>query len=99
MGALADMPGAPRIRLRRHEGIDAAQALFDGDFPRQLLHRRAAQAAGTTDAARSEGGLCDRRFPVLVERPLLRALQTRPSVLPVDEVDRADDAFEGSGSR
>ncbi|MEV6835710.1 MoxR family ATPase [Streptomyces sp. NPDC051133] len=91
-GALAEALGAPLIRLQCHEGIDASQALYDWDFPRQLLHLRAAEAAGVKDADRLESELYDRRF--LVARPLLRALQTQPSVLLVDEIDRADDEFE-----
>ncbi|MER5899733.1 AAA family ATPase [Streptomyces mirabilis] len=90
--ALAEAMGAPLIRLQCYEGIDASQALYDWDFPRQLLHLRAAEAAGVTDADRLEGELYDRRF--LVTRPLLRALETQPSVLLVDEIDRADDEFE-----
>jgi len=90
--ALAEALGAPLIRLQCHEGIDASQALYDWDFPRQLLHLRAAEAAGVTDADRLEGELYDRRF--LVARPLLKALETQPSVLLVDEIDRADDEFE-----
>ncbi|MFJ6636150.1 AAA family ATPase [Streptomyces sp. NPDC091376] len=91
-GALAQLLGAPLIRLQCYEGIDASQALYDWDFPRQLLHLRAAEAAGITDAERLEAELYDRRF--LIERPLLQALRTGPSVLLVDEVDRADDEFE-----
>ncbi|MFB7110701.1 AAA family ATPase [Streptomyces sp. NPDC056190] len=90
--ALAAALDAPLIRLQCHEGIDASQALYDWDFPRQLLHLRAAEAAGVRDAERLERELYDRRF--LVARPLLRALQTQPSVLLVDEIDRADDEFE-----
>ncbi|WP_128374575.1 AAA family ATPase [Streptomyces cavernae] len=90
--ALAACLDAPLIRLQCYEGIDAAQALYDWDFPRQLLHLRAAEAAGITDAERLEGELYDRRF--LLARPLLRALETWPCVLLVDEVDRADDEFE-----
>ncbi|MFC5182248.1 AAA family ATPase [Actinomadura harenae] len=89
---LARVLGAPLIRLQCYEGLDASQALYDWDFPRQILHLRAAEAAGATDAARLEGELYDRRF--LLARPLLRALETSPSVLLVDEVDRADDEFE-----
>ncbi len=44
--ALASVLGAPLIRLQCYEGIDASQALYDWDFPRQLLHLRAAEAAG-----------------------------------------------------
>lgn len=90
--ALADVLQAPLIRLQCYEGVDAAQALYDWDFPRQLLHLRAAEAAGVTDVERLEHELYDRRF--LLARPLLRALETTPSVLLVDEIDRADDEFE-----
>jgi MoxR-like ATPase len=89
---LAEVLGAPLIRLQCYEGLDATQALYDWDFPRQLLHLRAAEAAGATDVARLESELYDRRF--LLARPLLQALETAPSVLLVDEVDRADDEFE-----
>jgi MoxR-like ATPase len=90
--ALAAVLGAPLIRLQCYEGLDAAQALYDWDFPRQLLHLRAAEAAGVHDVEAIEKDLYDRRF--LVARPLLQALETSPSVLLVDEVDRADDEFE-----
>ncbi|PSL04020.1 MoxR-like ATPase [Haloactinopolyspora alba] len=90
--ALAVVLDAPLIRLQCYEGVDAAQALYDWDFPRQLLHLRASEAAGVTDVDRLEHELYDRRF--LLARPLLRALETSPSVLLVDEVDRADDEFE-----
>ncbi|MFF0729143.1 AAA family ATPase [Streptomyces sp. NPDC004134] len=90
--ALAEVVGAPLLRLQCYEGIDAAQALYDWDFPRQLLHLRAAEAAGVTDAGRLEDELYGERF--LVARPLLRALRTSPSVLLIDEIDRADDEFE-----
>lgn len=90
--ALSGLLGAPLIRLQCYEGLDAAQALYDWDFPRQLLHLRAAEAAGITDVDRLEGELYARRF--LVARPLLQALETTPSVLLVDELDRADDEFE-----
>ncbi len=90
--ALATALDAPLIRLQCHEGIDASQALYDWDFPRQLLHLRAAEAAGVTDVDRLEDELYGRRF--LIARPLLRALETRSCVLLVDEIDRADDEFE-----
>ena len=95
---LAELLGAPLIRLQCYEGIDAAQALYDWDFPRQLLHLRAVEALGVhadgsdADVQSVEQGLYDRRF--LIARPLLQALETSPSVLLVDEVDRADDEFE-----
>ena len=95
--ALADVLGAELIRLQCHDGIDASQALYDWDFPRQLLHLRALEAAatvegGTLDATTVEASLYDDRF--LLARPILRALRTTPSVLLVDEIDRADDEFE-----
>jgi MoxR-like ATPase len=95
--ALADVTGAELIRLQCYEGLDAAQALYDWDFPRQILHLRAAEAAAAAageapDRAALEAGLYDRRF--LIARPLLQALERSPCVLLVDEIDRADDEFE-----
>ena len=95
--ALAEVLDAPLVRLQCHEGIDAAQALYDWDFPRQLLHLRAAESAASASgvqvsADELEASLYDRRF--LLARPILQALQTSPCVLLVDEVDRADDEFE-----
>jgi MoxR-like ATPase len=93
--ALADLLDAPVIRLQCYEGIDAAQALYDWDFPRQILHLRTAEAAGRApqvDADELEAELYDRRF--LVARPILQALETTPCVLLIDEIDRADDEFE-----
>ncbi|MCC5579438.1 MoxR family ATPase [Microtetraspora sp. AC03309] len=89
---LSAILSAPLIRLQCYEGLDAAQALYDWDFARQLLHLKAAEAAGVTDVRALEGEIYDRRF--LIARPLLRALETRPCVLLVDEIDRADDEFE-----
>ncbi len=90
--ALAQVLGARLLRLQCYEGIDVSQALYDWDFPRQLLHLRAAEAAGVQDADALEAEVWSRRF--LLARPLLAALETSPSVLLVDEVDRADDEFE-----
>ncbi len=96
--ALAQATGARFVRLQCYEGLDATQALYDWDFPRQILHLRAAEAAARAaagahvDADTLEAGLYDRRF--LIARPLLRALEHSPTVLLVDEVDRADDEFE-----
>jgi MoxR-like ATPase len=92
--ALAQAMDVPLIRLQCHEGIDAGQALYDWDFPRQLLHLRALEAGteGPLDAAAAEASLYTRRF--LLARPLLRALEEAPCVLLVDEIDRADDEFE-----
>ena len=91
--ALAELIDAPLIRLQCYEGIDASQALYDWDFPRQLLHLRAAEAGRDSESTEQlEGELYTRRF--LLARPLLQALETTPSVLLIDEVDRADDEFE-----
>src|SRR3954451_21019293 len=74
------------IRLQCYEGLDAAQALYEWDHPKQLLAIRACEAEG-----RPVGELYDPQF--LMERPLLRALRT-PCVLLIDEIDRADSEFE-----
>jgi MoxR-like ATPase len=88
--ALADITGARLVRLQCYEGIDVSQALYDWDFPRQILHLRA--AGDQQDTATLEASLYDRRF--LVARPILQALEDGPSVLLIDEIDRADDEFE-----
>src|SRR4051812_10554474 len=91
--ALADSLELPLVRLQCYEGIDATQALYDWDFPRQILHLRALEAAGAgSDVEEAEKSLYDERF--LLARPVLAALQQSPAVLLVDEVDRADDEFE-----
>ncbi|MGN6521746.1 MAG: AAA family ATPase [Actinomycetes bacterium] len=94
--ALSSVLGVELIRLQCYEGLDAGAALYDWDFPRQLLHLRAAEAVGVRDVGELEHELYDRRF--LLTRPLLRALEDsapgRPAVLLIDEVDRADDEFE-----
>ncbi len=87
--ALAASSGARLIRLQCHEGIDLHHAVYDWDYPRQLLALRAAEAGV------DEGELFSRRF--LLRRPLLDALESDPAqpvVLLIDEVDRADDEFE-----
>ena len=76
--ALAALLEVPLLRLQCYEGIDASQALYDWDFPRQLLHLRAAEAAGGSRRGRRlEAQVYDRRF--LLARPLLAALETSPS--------------------
>jgi len=81
-------PHPPRelIRLQCYEGLDAAQALYEWDHPKQLLAIRACEAEG-----RAVGELYDEQF--LMERPLLRSLRV-PCVLLIDEIDRADSEFE-----
>jgi MoxR-like ATPase len=93
--ALAEGLDLPLLRLQCYEGIDATQALYDWDFPRQILHLRALEAAGGTGESgveEAEKSLYDERF--LLARPVLAALQRSPALLLVDEVDRADDEFE-----
>jgi MoxR-like ATPase len=92
--SLAETMDVPLIRLQCYEGIDATQALYDWDFPRQILHVRALEAVegAARDVREVEEGLFDERF--LLARPVLRALRDSPAVLLVDEVDRADDEFE-----
>jgi len=92
--AIAEATDVPLIRLQCYEGIDATQALYDWDFPRQILHVRALEAvAGAASSVEDvEESLFDERF--LLARPVLRALRESPAVLLVDEIDRADDEFE-----
>jgi MoxR-like ATPase len=89
--ALAEITGSELIRLQCYEGIERSQALYDWDFARQVLHLRAAEASGV-DVAEIESSLYDRRF--LEARPILQAIERSPSVLLIDEIDRADDEFE-----
>ena len=92
--AIAEGLGLPLVRLQCYEGIEASQALYDWDFPRQILHLRALEAAGAqpVDVEEAERSLFDERF--LLVRPVLRALREAPVVLLIDEIDRADDEFE-----
>jgi len=91
--ALSRWTGGELLRLQCYEGIDLAQAAYEWDYSRQLLHLRAAEARGD-DLAAAEDELYAERF--LVRRPLLLALAggDPPPVLLIDEVDRADDEFE-----
>jgi MoxR-like ATPase len=90
--ALAAVLDTPLIRLQCYEGIDAAEALYEWNYPRQLLRIRLAEASGA-DVGEEELFGAD----YLIRRPLMRALEhagPRPAVLLVDELDRADDDFE-----
>jgi MoxR-like ATPase len=90
--SLATVLNTPLIRLQCYEGIDAAEALYEWNYPRQLLAIRLAEASGGT---LSEEDLFGPDY--LIRRPLLSALQhpgPRPAVLLIDEIDRADDDFE-----
>jgi MoxR-like ATPase len=96
---LSRWTGGTLVRLQCYEGIDVAQAVYEWDYSRQLLHLRALEASGR-DAAAAEDELYSERF--LVRRPLLQAIAPdapgeaagAPPVLLIDEVDRADDEFE-----
>jgi MoxR-like ATPase len=91
--AIAEALGLQLIRLQCYEGIDSTQALYDWDFPRQILHLRTVEATSAdSDVEDVEKSLFDERF--LLARPVLRALRESPAVLLVDEIDRADDEFE-----
>ena len=90
--ALAEVLDTRLIRLQCYEGIDAAEALYEWNYPRQLLRIRVAES---TDAPLSEESLFTEDY--LIRRPLLEALEhpgPMPAVLLIDEVDRADDDFE-----
>ena len=89
---LARILHAELIRLQCYEGIDAAQALYEWDYSRQLLYARALQA-GELDPQERVAELYGPDF--LLERPLLRAIRAGAgAVLLIDELDRADDEFE-----
>ena len=94
---LSRWTGGRLIRLQCYEGIDAAQAVYDWDYSRQLLHLRAAEASGEARGVGTESleaQLYDERF--LLRRALLQAIDhhDQPPVLLIDEIDRADDEFE-----
>jgi MoxR-like ATPase len=90
---LARWTGGELLRIQCYEGIDVAQAVYEWDYARQLLHVRALEAS---HEAVVEDELYSERF--LVRRPLLQAIDSPPEgpppVLLIDEVDRADDEFE-----
>jgi MoxR-like ATPase len=90
--SLAKVLDTPLIRLQCYEGIDAAEALYEWNYPRQLLSIRLADSSGSTLGEEELFGP-----DYLIRRPLLRALEhpgPRPAVLLIDEIDRADDDFE-----
>jgi MoxR-like ATPase len=90
--ALAGVIGTPLIRLQCYEGLTSAEALYEWNYPRQLLAIRLAEARGETPR---EADLFGPEY--LLQRPLLAAIEhpgPRPAVLLIDEVDRGDDEFE-----
>jgi MoxR-like ATPase len=89
---LADVLGTRLIRLQCYEGLDAMAALYEWNYPRQMLHARLSESEGSSLAEREAHMFSE---PFLLKRPLLEAItQERAPVLLVDEVDRADEAFE-----
>jgi MoxR-like ATPase len=89
---LAEVLDTRLIRLQCYEGLDAMSALYEWNYPRQMLHARLSESSGATMAER-EAEIFSETY--LLKRPLLEALtEDRSPVLLVDEVDRADEAFE-----
>jgi MoxR-like ATPase len=94
--ALAAALETELIRLQCYDGIDVTQALYEWNYPRQLLEIRLLEATHALDPARASKELFSEAF--LIKRPLLRALEQKSGRVPVlliDEIDRADDEFEG----
>jgi MoxR-like ATPase len=90
--SLATVLDTPLVRLQCYEGIDVAEALYEWNYPRQLLSIRLADSSGSPIGEEELFGP-----DYLIRRPLLRALEhpgPRPAVLLIDEIDRADDDFE-----
>jgi MoxR-like ATPase len=84
------------IRLQCYEGLDISHAVYEWDYARQILELRILDAAGGVDRAAARRELYSDAF--LIKRPLLQAIdpaRTRPAVLLIDEIDRADEEFEG----
>ena len=92
--ALSSALGARLIRLQCYEGLDVSQAVYEWNYSRQLLHIRLLEASGAVDRQDAERELFSEEF--LIKRPLLQALEGGgPTVLLIDELDRADEEFEG----
>jgi len=92
---LAETLGRRLVRLQCYEGLDVASAVYEWNYPRQMLEIRLAEAAGQQDRERLAHDVFERRF--LIERPLLQALAPDPAgppVLLIDELDRTDEPFE-----
>jgi len=95
-GATAAALGTDLIRLQCYEGLDVSHALYEWDYARQLLELRILDATHTLDRESARRELYSETF--LIKRPLLQAIdprRTRPAVLLIDEIDRADEEFEG----
>jgi MoxR-like ATPase len=95
-GAMATALGTELIRLQCYEGLDVSHALYEWDYARQLLELRILDAAHAVDREGTRRELYSEAF--LIKRPLLQAIdpqRARPAVLLIDEIDRADEEFEG----
>ncbi|WP_339767329.1 MoxR family ATPase [uncultured Pseudosulfitobacter sp.] len=93
--ALAAALGRRLIRLQCYEGLDASSAVYEWNFPAQMIAIRTAEAAGTADRAALQAELFSQDF--LIERPLLDAMRPDENgapVLLIDELDRTDEPFE-----
>lgn len=85
----------PLIRLQCYEGLDISSAVYEWNYPAQMLEIRLAEAAGTTDRGRIEADIFSERY--LIRRPVLQALSApdgRAPIFLIDELDRTDEAFE-----
>ena len=94
--AAAAVLGSEVIRLQCYEGLDITHAVYEWDYARQILELRILDAAGAVDRAKARQTLYSDAF--LIKRPLLQAIdpaRTQPAVLLIDEIDRADEEFEG----
>ena len=94
--ALATVQDVDLIRLQCYEGLDVSHAVYEWDYARQLLELRILEAARSVDRDVTRRELFSERY--LLKRPLLRALEGAPGrapVLLIDEIDRADEEFEG----
>jgi MoxR-like ATPase len=92
---LAKMLGRPLIRLQCYEGLDIASAVYEWNYPRQMIEIRLAEAGGAGSRASLGEDIFDARF--LIRRPLLQALdpgEGPPPILLIDELDRTDEPFE-----
>ena len=92
---LAKALDRPLIRLQCYEGLDVASAVYEWNYPAQMLEIRMAEASGVSDRGRLEGDIFSERY--LIRRPVLQALSGEPGKAPVfliDELDRTDEAFE-----
>jgi MoxR-like ATPase len=92
---LATQLGRKLVRLQCYEGLDVASAVYEWNYAAQMVEIRAAEAGGLADRDRLVADVFSERF--LIERPLLAALRDDPAgppVLLIDELDRADEAFE-----